>query len=206
MKTSYRCLLAGWLACCFLVSGCMSFKQPYIEKHQYVLEAQRSGNAAAVSGTALLKVKPFVAAPLGELSSFVYRMQDNEYTTDFYNVFLIPVNDQLTEIQRQWLSQAGFPVIQTSSRLDPLFVLENTLLTCNGDYRDAAHPLAVIEMVTALVDNRTSPTQLVFQKNYRREITLIKDSPAELVRGWNEALKAILTELEGDLRKQEGFK
>ncbi|HBA82794.1 MAG TPA: hypothetical protein DCZ95_01750 [Verrucomicrobia bacterium] len=203
MKSFYGCMIAGSLALLFAANGCMSIKQPYIEKRQYVLEAKRPGDAVPTTGTALLKVRPFVAAPLCEGSSFVYRLQENRYAADFYHVFLIPVNNQLTEIQRQWLAQAGFPTAQSSSRLDPLFILENTLLTCRGDYRNPAHPLAIVEIETALVDNRNSPPQLVFQKTYCREILLKKASPDELVRGWNEALAGILTELESDLQNQK---
>ncbi len=49
----------------------------------------------------------------------------------------------------------------------------------------------------------TPGPKIIFQNNYRKEIPLETNSPESLVKGWNEALKQILTELEDDMRKAD---
>ncbi len=183
----------------------MSLKQPYVDKQQYALEATHPKPAVAIASAPLLRVRPFDSTPMTGALPFVYRHDESRYETDFYNVFFIPANEQLSEIARRWLTQAGFPTLPPSSRVEGDIILEGSLARLYGDYRKTDDPQAVMELDLALVDNRGIKPGLLFQKSYKGTALMQKKDPANLVQGWNTALAQILSELESDLWKQEVF-
>ena len=191
----------GWVVILLATtSGCMSLKQSYVEKHQFALEAVRTGAPLSLEKTFALKIRPVLAAPMCESASLARRVDENRYESDFYNVFFMPASDQLTECIRQWLTQAGFQTIPPASRMNADLVLESLLTSLHGDYRNPAQPAAVMALEAAVVDVRSATPRMVFQKAYARTIPLNKAAAADLVEGWNQALASILAELESDLK------
>jgi hypothetical protein len=52
-----------------------------------------------------------------------------------------------------------------------------------------------------LIRDSSAHPAIVFQKKYRRKITIKERSPESLVRGWSEGLKQIMADLRGDLAR-----
>ena len=69
-----------------------------------------------------------------------------------------------------------------------------------GDYRNPSAPEAVMELRVFVLAERATRTMVVFDRTYRHQASIRGAEPSDLVNGWKEALRAVLTELEGDLR------
>jgi hypothetical protein len=67
-----------------------------------------------------------------------------------------------------------------------------------GDYR-ATPAKAVLGLQFFLVHEASSPADILLHQEYRQEVELMEKSPEALVKGWNEALRLILTALDEDL-------
>jgi hypothetical protein len=52
-----------------------------------------------------------------------------------------------------------------------------------------------------LVHEGSSPADIVWHQEYRKEVDLTERSPDALVNGWTAALRIILTALEDDLNR-----
>jgi len=78
--------------------------------------------------------------------------------------------------------------------------LEGTVNALYGDFRKLNASMAVLE--TEFFLNSTIPTKpgIIMQKRYAKSVPLSGRSPEALVKGWNEALEAILTSLIADLK------
>ena len=130
-------------------------------------------------------------------------MGDLRYESDFYNEFLIAPGSLLTEEVRQWLVGSGLfqHVTDTTSPLEPTYILEGTVSVLYGDYRNGASSAAALGMQFVLVRDVSARTEIVFQKQYAKEVGIREASSEALVNGWNEALRQILKALESDLSK-----
>jgi hypothetical protein len=52
-----------------------------------------------------------------------------------------------------------------------------------------------------LINDIGGRAEIIFQKNYRREIPVKGETAEALVNGWNQALEKILTDFERNLRE-----
>ncbi|MGH7890482.1 MAG: hypothetical protein ACRENF_08035, partial [Thermodesulfobacteriota bacterium] len=86
--------------------------------------------------------------------------------------------------------------------VDANHTLQGNVVELYGDFRTVLSPKAVLGMQFLLTDSSSTP-RIICQNNYRKEISLETNSPKSLVKGWNEALKQILIELEDDMRKAD---
>ncbi|MFH1090643.1 MAG: hypothetical protein V1742_03635 [Pseudomonadota bacterium] len=183
-------------------ASCGTISREYPPKHFYALDVSRPADAAVKKSGPILRIRTFRVSPGFEDKYFVYRSGDSSYESDFYNEFFVPPGAMLTENIRQWLSATGLfqYVLDAPSHVLPDFILEGAVTALYGDFRDLKNPLAVMELQFFLVHNQRSGSPIAFQKNYRLEIPLKGQTPADLVQGWNMALRRILSRLEDDLR------
>lgn len=195
--------LVGALAGLVLMAGCVSIERSYPEKHRFTLDVSGLGNDSRTNREIVLRVARFRVSPRYEGKSFVYRKGGLNYESDYYNEFLVSPASLVTEEVRQDLARSGLfqHVVDPGSQLDFTHSLEGTVSELYGDYRDAGAPKAALEMEFLLVGAASTHPDIVFQKKYRREVTIIKRSPEALVTGWNEALRQIMVDLRGDLAR-----
>ncbi len=215
MKYQYPFLFS--LAVCVLLvtTGCLSLglAQEPPTKHQYILAAvsrppaDGSGTAAAEAAATdlpLLQVnKAFVAAPYHE-KSLVYRIGDNEYTTDYYQEFLVSPSQMITELTVDWLRTSGaWPRVHHAGAATAGRVLDLTVLALYGDYRQADSQQVVVHLRTAFSSVDTDDNiRSLLEKDYVARVN-IKDRQARtLVAGMNRALEQVLGKLAADLRSQ----
>jgi len=109
----------------------------------------------------------------------------------------------ITEEVSQWLASSGLfkHVVSAASHLETTHVLEGAVNALFGDYSGKRSPKAVLEIEFFLIKDISARSKIVFQKKYRKEVVIGEGSPESLVKGWNEALRQILTDLEEDLRQ-----
>ena len=79
-------------------------------------------------------------------------------------------------------------------------MLEGTLTELYGDYR-ATPAKAVLAVQFFLLHEASGQAEVLWHQEYRKEVDIIERTSAALVKGWNEALRLILSELEEDLTR-----
>ena len=204
-KLYYPIVIA--LAAILTATGCVSVKQDYPEKRYFALSAARSSSPTvptSVLNKPILRIRPFRVSPAYEGRGLVYRIGDLEFTSDFYNEFLVSPGLMFTNTFREWLSDAGIfqAVIDSPSQVLPDYVLEGAVNSMYGDYRDENAPKAVIEVQLFLINASKSKSAIELQKTYKQETPIAENSPSALVGGWNRGLEIILNDFEVSLIKR----
>ena len=169
-------------------------------RRHFVLEASRSDSAGSARNESVLYVRDIIVSPRYEGAGFVYKRGEAEYTTDFYNRFLIPPDLLFTQEVRDWVLAAGLfgQVIHRGSMVAPTHALEGRVNALYGDY-SVQPSIAVLEIELFLVDDPLNRSAVLFHERYREAIPLDDWKPESLIRGWNTALERALASLEQDL-------
>ncbi|HMV57090.1 MAG: ABC-type transport auxiliary lipoprotein family protein [Nitrospira sp.] len=186
----------------FVLGGCVNLSKSYPEKHSYILEAVHSGEMrASIPGT-VLKVRKFRVSPTSEGKELVYRTSDARYEGDFYNEWFVPPNAMLTQQIMNWLTSAGLfqYVMDSSGPLPATHMLEGTLTALHGDYR-ATPARAVLAVQFLFLHEASAQGEVLWHREYRKEVDIMEQKPEALVSGWNEALRLILSALDEDLTR-----
>ncbi len=202
------CLMIPLVLCnCAGGSGGGSlFSQPDPNKHYYALQSKRTPLADKLQGKNVLKIRRVNIAPTYESRELTYRTGENKYMTDYYNVFIVPPRDMLTEAVTEWFSGSGLfsHVVPNSSALKPDYVLECTTTRLYGDFSTPGQPKAILEMQFFVLQDKLAQYKVVFVKEYDQEITLEQKTPESLVAGLEQGLQKILTQLEADMARALG--
>ena len=198
----FRFALAITFGCVSFAAGCASMNQPYPAKQRFALMVEREQAASTPLDSRTLRVREFNVAPPYHELAFVYRKGDSEFETDYYREFIAPPATLLTSQAIAWLSGGHLfgKVLSGTSAADNEYLLEATVTALYGDYRNRSAPEAVMELQVFVLVEQATLTNVVFDRTYRQQAPIRGAEPADLVNGWKEALRAILTELEGDLR------
>jgi uncharacterized lipoprotein YmbA len=202
MKTLLSNIRCGALVLIALASGCVGIEKSYPDKRYFVLEVRQNVNSPTAPGNGILQVANIRVSPRYEDKGFVYRTSESGYESDFYNQFLVSPAALLGEELRKGLAQSQIfrHVINASSQLEPTLVLEGVVDALYGDFRDPGAPKAVLEMEFFLRKESASKAEIVTAKRYAKSVPVNGRSPEALVKGWNEALEAILSALIADLK------
>jgi cholesterol transport system auxiliary component len=197
LKLCCTSLLVGALS-----FGCVSLDRSYPEKHSFVLEISRDGQSLQDPASGIVEVADMRISPRYEGQSFIYRVSEGGYESDFYNQFLIAPAVLVTEEVRRGLAQSGISqyVINSSSQIQPTYRLDGTVNAIYGDFRNASTTKAVLDMEFFLTKPGQGATQVLIAKRYSKSVPLTDRTPEALVKGWNEALEEILRSLVADLK------
>jgi cholesterol transport system auxiliary component len=180
-------------------SGCVSYPQ----KQTFVLSVDREKTVRPTMTEKPLFVSRFRSAPQYESKGFVYRKGELDYESDYYNEFLALPGSMISEEVRKWLAASGiFRFVSDSPDIDENhYHLDGSVSALYADYSQGTSPIAVLEIRFSLSQKNKDRTTIIFQKGYRELLTVKRGSPEQLVKGWNEVLRNILTALEEDLSK-----
>ena len=200
-KFIIRCWLCGFALAAWL-SGCVSIEKSYPDKRYFVLDISRDINPKNETGIGILQVSNARVSPRYEEKSFVYRTSEAGYESDFYNQFLVSPAFLISEEVRKGLARSHVfqHVIASSSQLEPTHILESGVAALYGDFRDLSAPRAVMEIDFFLSREASGRSEIVLGRRYSKSVPLSGRSPEALVKGWNEALEAILNSLIADLK------
>ena len=190
------------LTCLILLGGC-SGGTTDAPRHRYLLEVERPGQSQDSDGSMNLSVKTFVLSPGVDHEAFVYRLSTVEYETDYYNQFITPVGQQVSEQVRQWLSRSGClgRVLLPGSRVSATHVLEGNICKLYCNFQDKADAEAIMEIQVYLSDVRTGKARVVFDKRYRASSKIPEATPVSMITSYGECLKTVLQALEDDLKQ-----
>ena len=198
----FRSALAIAFCSAPFLAGCSGMNRPYPAKRTFALmvERERAGSTPSIDST--LRVREFRVAPPYHGPEFIYQKSDSEFEADYYREFIASPGTMLTSETISWLSRAKLfgNVLPGNSAADNEYLLEGTVTALYGDYRDQPAPKAVMELQVFILAEQAAQTKVLFDRTYRHEASIKGAEPADLVNGWNEVLRAILTELESGLR------
>ncbi len=172
---------------------------PPQEKKLFFIEPDFSKLKKAQAKLGFFKSR-FRISPFFEGKGLTYKQTDINFETDFYNEFLIFPATNLTEVINKWIQDSELAEYTPFNLADE----ENTLLAGNinalyGDFRSEKSAKAVLELEMYIQKSKSD--KLAFRKIYRKEISLTKPTPENLVIGWNQALTEILNQFTNDIRK-----
>jgi cholesterol transport system auxiliary component len=183
---------------CFRTSDVARYSK---QRQTFVLNVSRPSGSPLHKIGAVLRIRRFRVLPPYEGERFVYRTGDLTYESDYYNRFLLDPSSMITEEVGQWLVDSGLfrSGVDFAEYEGPTYILEGSVTALYGDYSRGIQPKAALQIEFFLSEDDSGHLTIVFHKRYRREVPLKGMKPQDLVKEWNEALKDILTDLEGDL-------
>lgn len=200
MNLTARLARHGALLLSLFCFGCVSLERSYPEKRYFVIEVKdaKSGNTGEGQ---ILSLSNLQISPRYADRGFIYRTSEAEYESDFYNQFLSSPAVMITEETRKALaalSKFKF-VVGPASALTANFVLEGSINVLYGDFRKPSAPAAVLEIEFFLHNENPGNPGIVLQKRYLKSVPLKERSPEALVRGWSEALEAVVAMFVADI-------
>ena len=140
-------------------------------------------------------------APAFAGHALVYRMDDVQFTPDFYHAFIAEPGPMLGGRMAEWLDRAGpfKTVAQPGGAVPAPYALEAVVTELYGDFRPGRPPAAVMTVQFTLVDLSGATPTVVLERFIGRRVELSQASPDALVRGYGQALGEILAELSAQI-------
>ncbi len=180
-------------------AGCMQRKT--VVKDTFLLDAQRPGESIQAMSETVLAVQPFSIAPAFGGKGLVYRTDENQYESDFYNEYFVSPAAMMTEQTRNWLSESGVfaRVLSPISSVEPTHILEGHIKQIAADVRDKANPKAVLELSFFLLEQHKRERTIRFQKTYSATQPLESKTAPACIAALNQCLTEILENLEKDM-------
>jgi len=181
-----------------LLSGC-SFSRPNADQTSWLVTTERTAPPQKTPLAMQLKMGSFTANPPFDGKSLVYRLSDQRYEKDYYNVYLIYPRDMVQNATRDWLVKSnGFDqVIEQSTVFFPKYQLQGVIDEFYGDYR--GQPEAVVAIQFYASSSFSANNYLFSSPRISKRVPLRDKSPQALIDGQQQALTFILTELENRL-------
>lgn len=185
------------LAGIFLTGCGMSQSNP--DQSAWLVVPERTAAPRTTPINLQLKMGNFNANTPFDGKSLVYRLSDNRYEKDFYNVYLIYPRDMVANATRQWLvkSNAFSQVIEQSTTFFPMYQLQGVIEEFYGDYRGT--PEAVVTIQYYASASFTSQHNVFSSPRITKRVALKDKSPQALIDGQQQALAEVLAELENRL-------
>ena len=168
----------------------------------FMVNPERSGEPLKTRTSFWLKIGSVsVAAPF-DGRSLVYRLGDQRFEKDFYNVYTTLPAEMISNAERQWINQSGIfsAAVGQSNSFFPYYTLQASVNEFYGDYR--VRPEAVVSIEFFLTVESAGKTNPIIGTNrYTKRIALKDNTPGALVLGQQQALAEIFKEYELQLDK-----
>jgi len=199
-------LRATLLVAFIWLTGC-ALNRPYPDKVHYLtqidLDRIESSNEAPLPFRIKVRHARVVAAYEGK--SFVYRLPDDQWETDFYHEWFAYPRDMLTEACIEVLEHTGrfTSVSSEDSLVDAQYYLEGTIQASYWDKRDADHPACVLKTQWTAVPSHALNLQSKERKtrnfNYEQTIAFTDNDPQAYSKAMAVALERTMGSLAVDL-------
>jgi cholesterol transport system auxiliary component len=183
------------------MAGCG--KQEY-SKQRYWLDIQRPKANLGIANGTILAVEPFSIDSAFRTRSIVYKKTSHEYESDFYQEYLIPPAQMMTEQTRRWLGNSGLcaRVLQPGSTMQPTHILEGHIGKLYIDSSADGQSVANLEISFYLLKKEKRDEQILFGKTYTASKQMESSATEDYFRALKNALTEILRKSEEDLGKR----
>lgn len=191
-------LLLSLLSCgCVSLTDIASTSQPkqFLLNLQSPVEQTCSSNKGPSIG-----VNPTQVLPQFDQTSFVYRLADQQYTTDYYHQFFVAPGVQLNQLTQNSLQDACWQVIKPGINYiqRPKYQLSSQLVAFYANYSQHHKPKAVVKIHYYLVNDKQQHVE--FDKIYQQSIPVKRASSKGLLHAWNRANRQIMLSLISDIQ------
>jgi len=192
------CAAAALLA---VFGGCISLERSYPDKHYFALEVRAPELFGRRFKNDTLQVSNLRISPRYQDRSFLYRISETGFESDFYNQFIAPPAGLISEELRKSLSgtQLFKHVIGQANSQAPSYMLEGVINGIYGDFRNLQAPAAIIDLEFFLTSDLPTKPGILMQKRYVKSVPVSNRSPDALVKSWDLALEEIFHDLAADL-------
>jgi len=200
--------LIKFTALAFIVaalSACSLPKRPALETASWMVAPERTGVPYKPRTDIWLKMGSVSTTPPFDSKSLVYRLGDQRYEKDFYNIYSALPNEMVGNATRQWLNNAQIfsMTVGQGNSFFPYYILQTSVEEFYGDYRVRPEAVVTVEFfLTATDPQKRNP--VIGKNRYTKRIVLKDNTPKALVLGKQEALAQILKEYEVVLYKYAG--
>jgi cholesterol transport system auxiliary component len=187
------------------LSACSLPKRPALETTSWMVAPERTGTPYKPRTDLWLKMGSASTTPPFDGKSLVYRLGDQRYEKDFYNIYSALPNEMVSNATRQWLNNAQIfsMTVGQGNSFFPYYILQTSVEEFYGDYRVRPEAVVTVEFfLTATDPQKRNP--VIGKNRYTKRVTLKDNTPQALVLGQQEALAQILKEYEVVLYKYAG--
>lgn len=197
-----------YVLACILVAGLGACSLPTrgpVTPTSWVVAPQRTGAPLKERSDFWLKVGAVSVASPYDGKSLVYRLTDQRYEKDFYNIYSTIPSEMISNSEREWFNKAGIfsATVGQNTSFFPYYTLQATVNEFYGDYR--VRPEAVVSVEFFLtVTNSGKSNPLIGANRYTKRVALKDNTPEALVLGQQQALAEILKQYEEQLYKYAG--
>jgi hypothetical protein len=196
IKRILLALLVLGLAACSLPS-----RAP-VSPSSFMINPERIGEPLKARTGYWLKIGSVSVAAPYDGRSLVYRLGDQRFEKDFYNIYTALPAEMIANAEREWINKSGIfaAAVGQSNSFFPYYTLQATVDEFYGDYRVRPEAVVSIEFfLTVQSSGKTNP--LLGNNRYTKRIILKDNTPEALVAGQQQALAEILKEYEIQLDK-----
>lgn len=197
------------IAACALIlaalTACSLPKRPALETSSWMVAPERTGAPYKPRSDLWLKMGSVNTSPPFDGKSLVYRLGDQRYEKDFYNVYSALPNEMIGNATRQWLNNAQVfsMTVGQGNSFFPYYILQTSVEEFYGDYRVRPEAVVTVEFfLTATDPQKRNP--VIGKNRYTKRVALKDNSPQALALGQQEALAQILQEYEVALYRYAG--
>ncbi|MFP4672153.1 MAG: ABC-type transport auxiliary lipoprotein family protein [Desulfohalobiaceae bacterium] len=186
-----------------LLTGCSWLLRSGPEKQYYMLQAQRSQETRQQKQDSALLVRPFSISQAFEGQELILQIEQDRFVADYKRRFLIPAQDMITELTRNWLAESGLfshVLPQGAKGVQADYHLQARIHSLYLD-QSGQQPATVLEMEFLLLGRQDRKLQILGQENIRKESELQRLSASEAIQAWSRDLALTLQELESCLQE-----
>ena len=183
-----------------LVAGCSALVREAPVRQTFLLEPPAPPVVAHAQPATLRIGTINVAAPFRG-KTFVHRVSDLRFETDYYVEFLVTPAAMLAEQTARALehARAFTRVAGPGTRGDAAWVLDGFASALYADLREAGKPAAEIDITYYLTSALEAEQTPVWTREYRRHVPMRDASAAAYAEALNKAFGEIVAELARDL-------
>lgn len=205
MKNSRFTKLAVVVFIAVALSACSLPKRPALETSSWMVAPERAGTPYKPRTDLWLKMGAVNTTPPFDGKSLVYRLSDQRYEKDFYNVYSSLPNEMVANATRQWMNNAQIfaMTVGQGNGFFPYYNLQASLEEFYGDYRVRPEAVVTVEFFLTVTD-ATKRNPVIGANRYTKRVLLKDNTPGALALGQQEALAQILKEYEVELYKYAG--
>jgi ABC-type uncharacterized transport system auxiliary subunit len=186
------------------VCSCKALERPFPDKHLYAIDTGATEpSMGRTSAGPVLRVRPIAIASPFDDASFMYKVGESRFESDYYNNFVTAPSKLLTGelIRRADVAGQFSSVISGANIASSTLALEGNVTALYGDYTDRSSPAAVIDARFFLIRDDPAAVNILFEKSYSVREPFADDTPEALVAAWGRAYARMIDELISDLSK-----
>jgi uncharacterized lipoprotein YmbA len=194
-----------WLTLILGLTACTLPTRAPVTPTSWLVAPERTGASFKPKTDYWLKIGPVSVTSPYDGKSLVYRLGDQQYEKDFYNVYASIPSEMIGNAEREWINKTNIfsAAIGQTNTLFPYYSLQATVNEFYGDYRTKPEAVVSIEFML-VVANAGKSNSLIGVNRYTQRVPLKDNTPQSLVIGQQQALAEIFKQYEVQLDKYAG--